>query len=117
MYNVTYKFDPAKNQYLRFIADVPYVDRETGEQISVKNVVALISDIANSGDHAGHMVIRTTGQGRAFVFLDGNMVEGTWERKSVNEPFKLLDKNGSVILLNRGLTWVGVISNEQAVVY
>jgi len=116
-YNVTYKFDSSRNEYLRFIGDTPHIDRETGEQIAVKNVVALISDIANSGDSAGHMVIRTTGQGKAFVFLDGNLIEGTWERNSVNEPYKLLDKDGNPILLNRGPIWVGVLASEQAVVY
>ena len=116
-YNVTYKFDSIRNEYLRLIGDSPHVDRETGEQITAKNVVALISDIANSGDSAGHMVIRTTGQGKAFVFLDGNLIEGTWERSSVSEPYKLLDKDGNPILLNRGPIWVGVLSSEQAVVY
>ncbi|MCL5985650.1 MAG: DUF3048 domain-containing protein [Actinobacteria bacterium] len=117
MYNVTYRFDSSSNEYLRFVGDIPHIDRETGEQIAVKNVVALISDIANSGDGAGHMIIRTTGQGKAFVFRDGNLVEGTWERKSVNEPFKLLDKDGNPIPLNRGPVWVGVLASEQAVVY
>jgi hypothetical protein len=116
-YNVTYKFDSSRNEYLRFTGDTPHVDRETGEQIAVKNVVALISDIANSGDSAGHIIIRTIGQGKAFVFLDGDLIKGTWERSSVNDSYKLLDKDGNPVLLNRGPIWVGVLSSEQAVVY
>ena len=54
----------------------PYVDGNTGEQVAVKNVLVLYTDVSQlSGDSAGRLKVRTTGSGggvrRALLLCSG----------------------------------------------
>ena len=116
-YKSLFEYDSKNNNYVRSVAGSPSTDRESGEQIAVNNVIVMVTDIKNSGDSAGHMLVRTTQEGEAFYFLDGKVVEGTWSRNSALDPFTFKDKDGNVVLFNRGHTWVGVISGIDRVDY
>ncbi len=107
-YKVEFQYDSASNTYFRFVAGVPNTDRETGEQIEVNNVVVMLTDIRNSGDAEGHMIVRTTQGGDAYYFIDGKAIEGTWSRTSALEPFVFKDLDGNTILFNRGQTWMAM---------
>jgi hypothetical protein len=112
-----FKYDKSSNKYLKSIGGNPNIDRESKEQLSFNNVVALVTDIANSGDSAGHMVVRTTGSGKAFFFFDGNVVEGAWERQSVTDAMQFKDSSGNNVLFNRGSTFIGLVQGTDRIIY
>ena len=116
-YKSLFEYDSKNNNYVRSVAGSPSTDRESGEQIAANNVIVMVTDIKNSGNSAGHMIVRTTQEGEAFYFFDGKVVEGTWSRSSALDPFIFKDKDGNVVLFNRGHTWVGVISGIDRVDY
>lgn len=116
-YKVEYKYDSATNTYLRSSGGNPSLDRESGDQLAFNNVIVLLTDIKNSGDEAGHMIIRTTQTGDAYYFIDGKVIEGTWGRNSALEPFNFKDKDGKTILANRGKTYVGMLSGIEQLGY
>ncbi len=108
-FDVNFRYDRASNSYLRYMGGKAHVDYETGQVIAVKNVVALITDIAGPIDQYKHMSVRTTGSGQAFYFIDGNAVEGRWERPGIADPFRFFDGGGNEISLNAGTTWVSMV--------
>jgi hypothetical protein len=112
-----FKYDKSKNMYSKFIADSPHTDRETEKQLTFNNVVSMITDIVPSGNEAGHMIVRTTGSGKALFFMDGNVTEGSWERMSVLSPFEYFDSNGEPVLFNRGKTYVSMVQSIDRVTY
>jgi hypothetical protein len=116
-YRADFSYDPQSNTYYRFVGGKENLDRETGEQIEVNNVVVLLTDIRNSGDAEGHMVIRTTQSGDAYYFIDGTVMEGTWSRTSPLDPFDFKDSDGKTVLFNRGQTWVAMISGIEQLEY
>ena len=116
-FKVEYKYDSATNTYLRSSGGKPSLDRESGKQMAFNNVIVLFTDIKNSGDEAGHMLIRTTQTGEAYYFIDGKVIEGTWGRNSVLEPFSFKDKDGKTILINRGKTYVSMVSGTEQLGY
>jgi hypothetical protein len=116
-FKVDYKYDSATNTYLRSSGGKPSLDRESGDQMAFNNVIVLFTDIKNSGDDAGHMIIRTTQTGDAYYFIDGKVIEGTWGRNSVLEPFSFKDKDGKTILINRGQTYVSMVSGIEQLGY
>jgi len=116
-FKVDFKYDSKTNTYLRYCGGQPSNDRETGKQITVNNVIVLFTDIKNSGNVEGHMLVRTTQGGNAYYFLDGNVIEGTWGRKSALEPFIFKDMDGKTVLFNRGQTWVAMISGIEQLEY
>lgn len=112
-----FKYDKSSNKYLKSTGGKPSTDRESNEQLAFNNVVALVTDVANSGDSAGHMIVRTTNSGKAFFFFDGNVVEGTWERKGITEPMEFKDGAGNDVLFNRGSTYIGLVQGTDRVIY
>jgi hypothetical protein len=116
-FKVDYKYDSTTNTYLRSSGGKPSLDRESGDQMSFNNVIVLLTDIQNSGDEAGHMIVRTTQTGDAYYFIDGKVIEGTWGRNSVLEPFSFKDKDGKTILINKGKTYVSMVSGIEQLGY
>jgi len=112
-----FSYNEEKNQYEKSTGGNPDNDKETGETLMFNNVIALITDIANSGDSSGHMIVRTTGSGKAFFFFDGNVIEGQWGRTSILDPMEFTDENGDIILVNRGSTYIGMVQGTDRVIY
>ncbi len=119
-YLAGFAYDKDTNKYLKSLAGQPHVDYETNKQISLNNVVVLITDIEGPIDNAGHMVVRSTGthnESEAYYFMDGNVIEGTWARESIFDPFEFKDTGGNQILFNRGSTWVCIIQSIERLSY
>ncbi len=119
-YKVDFEFDPELNKYLKSTAGEPHIDFESKEQLSVNNVIVLMTDIDGPIDQYGHMVVRTTGShdiGEAYFFMDGNVVEGTWGRTSAFDPFEFKDNDGNTVLFNRGSTWICLIPGIDRLMY
>jgi hypothetical protein len=117
-----FSYDREANRYLKFLAGQPHSDFETGKQISLSNIVVLITDIDGPIDSYGHMLVRSTGTGvigqnKAYYFMDGKVIEGTWIRESVYEPFMFKDQEGEQVLFNRGSTWICIIGSEERLSY
>ena len=55
---------------------------------------------------------RTTGTGTAFVFAEGRVTQGTWERGSELEWFKLEDANGEILVVPPGKVWVSLVPSQ-----
>ena len=60
---------------------------------------------------------RTTGSGQAFVFADGKVVQGTWERESETEWFTLTDENGEIMMVPPGKVWVSLVPANRGLTY
>ncbi len=112
-----YIYDKKSNSYKKYLGGVAHIDRNSGEQIIVKNIIVQITDITGPIDQYGHMAVRTTGQGEALYFIDGKVIEGTWIRNNYDEPYKYLDKNGNEVKFNVGQTWISFLSTLDRVNY
>lgn len=56
---------------------------------------------------------RTTGSGRAYVFADGAVVDGTWERETESDWFTLTDESGEIIDVPPGKVWVSLVPSNS----
>jgi hypothetical protein len=119
-YKVGFEFDQGLNKYYKSTGGEPHIDFESQEQLSVNNVIVLMTDIDGPIDQYGHMVVRTTGSheiGDAYFFMDGNVIEGTWGRTSAFDSFEFKDKEGNMVLFNRGCTWICMIPGIDRLIY
>ncbi|HEY5890411.1 MAG TPA: DUF3048 domain-containing protein [Acidimicrobiia bacterium] len=57
-----------------------------------------------------------TGSGKAFVFADGKVVEGTWERESDEVWFTLKDDSGNIIPVPPGKVWISLVPNGNIII-
>ncbi len=118
-YQVEYRYDATTNDYARFLAGVPHIDRNTGKQIHVKNVVVEYMPTSYGSTRIGEqtVIMSTPGSGKSIVFRDGTAVVGTWSKATHTTRTKLLDAAGTDIPLDAGNTWYSIVPVGQTVTY
>lgn len=112
-YIATWTHDPQTNTYTRTQGKTLFTTAE-GTQISVQNVAVIVTDM-EVVDAVGRRHVRTVGEGTAYVFQDGKMIEGTWKKPSATERLRFYGKDGEEVVMNAGKTWIEVVENDQHV--
>jgi hypothetical protein len=118
-YQVEYKFDPTCDCYQRFLAGQPHIDRNTNQQIAVKNVVVEYMPTSYGTTRSGEqtVIMQTPGTGKMIVFRDGQAIEGTWSKAGHSDRTKLVDVAGKEVPLNKGNTWYSIVPTDKIVSY
>jgi DUF3048 family protein len=114
LYNAHYDYDIATNSYKRSEGGQPHVDERSAQQLSPKVVIGLAMPQGKNGVYTTY---NTIGSGQAFVFQDGVVIPGTWEKTSNTAQFVFKDGTGAEIKLNRGQTWITVVGSPDRVTY
>lgn len=112
LYNSNYTYDAASNSYLRSQAGQPHNDRESG-QITPQTVVVMSVGMQRVMEDGYREQITTTGSGKATIFQDGTVVEGTWNKADRASQITFKTADGNDIPLNRGQTWITAVSNTS----
>ena len=111
-----FDYDPETGLWLVSEYGDPYVDGNTGEQVAVKNVLVLNTDIKLiAGDEAGRQSVRTTGSGSGKFFCDGTVQDITWHKEKHSSPLTYTDANGQPLKLGVGKTYVNIIGSSAVV--
>lgn len=116
LYNVHYDYDAATNTYKRVLAGKPHNDERSGTQLSPKVAIAMVVPYSLASDRL-HSVYQTIGSGKAFIFQDGVVTEGIWEKQDAKSQIKFGDANGKAISLNPGQTWITAVGAASNVSY
>jgi hypothetical protein len=119
-YSATFRYDSESNSYLRFTgyysdgSPVPTIDENSGDQVSVKNVVVQFADeVPVEGDEKNRLSYQLIGSGSGLVFTDGDVVEATWSKADREARTLFYDMNGEEITFNRGSFWVSVVPSRN----
>lgn len=111
LYNPRFEYDAATNSYLRSQAGKPHLD-ENGKQINPKVIVVLVMSHSYSGIYS---VYGTTGSGKTYIFQDGTVTEGIWEKTERSAQIRFGDANGAPIGLNPGQVWMSLVGSADRV--
>ena len=86
----------------------------TEGRIGFPVLVALYSEqYSNNGLPSSH----TTGTGQAFVFAEGKVVEGIWERETETDWYRLTDSDGNTIAVPPGQVWISLVPDSGGLTY
>lgn len=116
-YNVHYDYDRENNVYLRSQAGAAYTDRSTGEQVAVKNVIVQVLPEIEGVGEKGRLDLTVTGSGRAVLFRDGLIIDGTWEKPTRVDRTVFRADDGTPMKLNRGQTWIEALPEPREFSY
>lgn len=108
-FNVKWNYDKVTNAYKRENGGAPHLDKDNDKQIAAKSIVILFMIERSLNDEEKHLLYTTKGQGKALFFFDGNVVEGTWEKRDRTLRTILKDKSGKQVKLTRGQLWIEVL--------
>jgi len=112
LYNTTYNYDPAANNYQRVMAGQPHTDHRSGKQITPKVVIAIVSSFSQNGIYS---VYQTSGAGQVFIFQDGQVYQGKWHKPSPRDRITFTDAANKAIKINAGQTWITLIKDPGQV--
>jgi len=95
----------------------PYVDGATGEQVAVKNVLVLYTDVAAiKGDDKGRQSLRTTGTGEGILLCDGVQQTIQWAKKDHKSPMTFSTPDGSTpVKLGVGPSYINIVDTGTQV--
>ncbi len=107
--------------YLRASGNSPHETRTEDDeraQVSTDVLVVLLGDLYTQSGGAGTVAVPstvTTGTGQAMVFAEGKVVEGTWERSSIDDPFVLRDGDGEILPVPPGRPWISMFPDNRTI--
>lgn len=113
-YAIDWMYDKIGNVYKRSNAGVAHLDRNTNKQITAKNIVVLVmfESRANDGyENNIHLLYKTKGTGKAYIFMDGKQTVGTWRKDSRTARTEIFDNLGTPIKFNKGNIWFEILPN------
>lgn len=116
-FGIQWQYDKAGNLYKRFMAGQPHTDLETKEQLTATNVIVQFAKETVGVDEHAHVLYETVGTGKALVFQDGKVIEGTWKKAKRASHTKFFDSKGKEISLVRGPVWVEIVDTAVKVNY
>ena len=109
--DIVWTWDAEQAAFLRAQEGSPHVDKTYG-QITADNVVVLVVDYQPSAVDARSPEAQTLGEGIAYVFSAGEVVEGRWSRELAVGQIRLTTADGESIELTPGNTWVELAENN-----
>lgn len=116
--NVYWRYQRNQDRYVRLHDEIPHT-AEDGEQVSAANVVVMEVQLQDTGivDAAGNPSpeVIAVGSGRAWVLRNGRAIQGEWRRGSEGDVTQLVDRNGDVIPLAPGRTWIELFPDDLEV--
>ncbi len=115
-YNPHFDYDASTNTYKRSMQGKPHIDEKSGTQIAPKVLIANVMQYRLI-DSVGHSGYNTIGSGTSYIFQDGGVSIGTWEKASRKAQIVFKDANGAVLPLNAGQTWISAVNNSGSVKY
>jgi len=114
-YKVGWQYNREDNDYLRYQAG-KVQEMSDGATIKAKNIIVQVNDMVVI-DSVGRKKITTIGDGKAWVFRDGQVIEGEWVKDLKEERTIYYDNEGNEIEFNGGTTWIEVIPKEDYLRY
>jgi len=94
---------------------------ESGAPIRAENVVVQLVEVSQdtivdaSGSYSP--VVEMTGGGKAWIFRDGRVIVGTWEREAEGDLTTFRTKDGEEVELSPGSTWVELVPTDGSVAF
>lgn len=120
LYNVRYTYDAVANTYGRAVGGTDHIDNNTGKRLSPNVVIAMIVPVAAGGKTAqggSYSNYNTLGSGTAYIFQDGAVTIGNWNKAATAAPLTFTDGSGAVIKLNPGQAWITAVTTTSKVTY
>jgi hypothetical protein len=107
---VRWEWDADADGFARFQSGSRHVDVVNGD-IFATNVIVMVVDYVPSSIDSRSPDAQTLGSGPVYVFSNGQVVTGRWERNLAVGPIRLVDADGEPIALTPGNTWIELAEN------
>ena len=115
-----FEYDSASKLYKRFMFGGPQIDAESGNQLTVKNIIVIFTYhglyVCPDGEEnvSGWIDVNTVGSGDGFYATNGKIIPITWKKgddpKDVTQYYTA---DGKELLINPGKTWITYMQDDN----
>ncbi len=119
-FNVVWQYNKESNSYKRVNGGKPHMDKDTGKQLTAKNIVVVLAkeSVANDGYEKGqHLLYEIIGTGNGYLFQNGNAAKITWKKKDPETRMRFYDQTGKEMSFVRGQIFVEITPKDNTVTY
>lgn len=120
LYDPQYAYNATTNSYDRSENGKPQVDANNGAQLSPKVVIAIVVPLSRGAlDSSGayYSDYNPIGTGVAYVFQNGTLTTGQWQKPSTTANISFTDASGQPLKLNPGQTWITAVTDTSKISY
>jgi hypothetical protein len=120
---VGWMYDRSNGRYLRtFNGNQAELITEEDEESPIGAdtlVVMLATRFTERAPAGGTSVpaVDTVGEGQAYVFAAGRMVEGTWSRESSDDQIVFENDQGDPLPVPAGFIWMSIVPEQNGIVF
>ena len=117
-YNVSYRYEPTTNSYLRYRTNLEEIDKGNNQQIEAKNIVVMRA-FSRQIQEPDYNDLDIEGRGECQVYQNGQVIPCTWWKGKSKKTSKLyfLDENNNEIPFVPGQTWIEIVEPHQKVTW
>lgn len=119
-YDVSWQFNQEKSLYFRSNGGQPHQDLNIDKQLTAKNLVVQLTTEKNANDGYPdnvHLLYGTIGKGKAYIFKDGQAIEGSWAKAKRLSRTIFYDDQGKEVVFNPGKIWISILPIGTKVTY
>ena len=110
----SFEYDAATGLYKMSQYGSEYIDGNSGEQMTFKNVMVLYTSQWNRHDgEYSRSYYDLVGEGEGYLAINGEIVKIKWSREALREQFVYTLEDGTPITLGVGTTYVAVASETS----
>ena len=118
---VNWTYDRSSGRYLRFFngnqAELINEEGEASPLGADTLVVMLATRFVEQAPSGGTSVpaVDTVGEGQAYVFAGGRMIQGTWSRESSDDQIVFEDEQGDPLPVPPGFIWMSIVPEQNGI--
>ena len=113
-YYSTFDYNEQTGTYYKLHSGNKQVDQRSGEQLNFTNVFVLQTDV-HVYNKSGIMEVDWQG-GNGYYITKGTVQTITWEKPTEDSEIKFYAADGSELTVNRGKSYIGVISEGKTTI-
>ncbi len=111
-----YIYDEDTRLYKRTRLGKPQMERNTGEQVMVRNIIIQrMTSQPIPNDSYGRINLNNIGTGEGWYITGGKAVKITWAKSARDAQTVYTLESGEPLILNKGQTWIEVVPNMKLV--
>ena len=111
-----FKYDAESGEYLVSEYGSAYVDETTGKQVSVKNVIIIMTQVSSiEGDSKGRLNVAMSGSGIGYFACGGKYIPINWSRSTQDSLYEFTTMDGQPLVLGVGSSYVNIVPTTCSV--
>lgn len=92
-----------------------YMDAASGNQVSVENVIVILTDIVQLNDAKQHVAVTLNGTGTGYFACNGKLQKITWSKDKARHTYEFYDEEGNEVLLGVGKSYVCIVDKSRPI--